>query len=245
MTLIVTVARHVEARLQELGFNQTTTIENPVDVERFCPRGKDTRLLRELSIDDDRVVMLHVSKLAAVKRPLDIVAAARIAVRQDPRIVCVVIGEGAALIDMKKRCRDGQLSDYFRFAPWVAHQDVASYMNIADIVVMPSESEGQSLVCLEAQACGRLVLASDIPGAREIIKDGETGILFGVGSVSEFAEKMLHAARHPELRSLIGSSAREAVLIHSHVHVARRYSDAMRPLISRSGVGRHRVAGRL
>jgi glycosyltransferase involved in cell wall biosynthesis len=52
------------------------------------------------------------------------------------------------------------------------------YINLADIVVMPSAAETQALVYLETQACARLLLASDIPGAREVIVDGETGLLF-------------------------------------------------------------------
>jgi glycosyltransferase involved in cell wall biosynthesis len=58
---------------------------------------------------------------------------------------------------------------------------VPDYINLADVVVMPSEREGQSLVYLEAQACGKLIVASDIPAAREVITDGETGLLFERG----------------------------------------------------------------
>jgi glycosyltransferase involved in cell wall biosynthesis len=43
---------------------------------------------------------------------------------------------------------------------------------------MPSDSETQALVYLEAQACARVLLASDVPGAREVMTDGETGLLF-------------------------------------------------------------------
>jgi len=49
------------------------------------------------------------------------------------------------------------------------------YLNLADMVVMPSETEGLALVCLEAQACERVLIASDIPASREVIEEGSTG----------------------------------------------------------------------
>jgi glycosyltransferase involved in cell wall biosynthesis len=48
-------------------------------------------------------------------------------------------------------------------------------VDLADLVLLPSETEIQSLACLEAQACDRVVLASDIPADRELIADGENG----------------------------------------------------------------------
>ena len=65
-----------------------------------------------------------------------------------------------------------------RFAGWIDYARMPDYINLGDIVVMPSESEGLARVYLEAQACARVLVASDIPPAREVVTEGETGLLF-------------------------------------------------------------------
>ena len=124
-------------------------------------------------------------------------------------------------------CRSKGLLENFRFLGWVDHDRMPQYMNLADLVVMPSESEGQSLVCLEAQACGRVVLASDIAGAREVITHGETGLLFKRGQIDDIAEKILWAAENPETRAVIGRRGREAAISNAHVRIAKEYSAAL------------------
>jgi len=112
---------------------------------------------------------------------------------------------------MENACRRAGLLERFRFVGWVEHRRVADYLRLAAMVVMPSESEGQALVYLETQACGRLLLASDIPGAKEAIIDGETGLLFRKGDTTDLAAKTLFAARDENLREAIGRNARKAV----------------------------------
>jgi glycosyltransferase involved in cell wall biosynthesis len=55
---------------------------------------------------------------------------------------------------------------------------VPDYLRLADLLVLPSEHETQALVCPETQACGGVMVASDIPGSREVIEDDQTGLLF-------------------------------------------------------------------
>ena len=91
------------------------------------------------------------------------------------------------------------------------------YMNLADLVVMPSEREGLSRVYLEAQACAKTLLASDIPGAREAVTHGETGLLFRRGDIDDLTEKTLLAAGDPALRARIGRQARQYVERHHDI----------------------------
>jgi len=84
---------------------------------------------------------------------------------------------------------------------------VSTYINLADIVVMPSEGEGLARVYLETMACGRVLLASDIPAAREAVTDGVTGVLFRKGDVGDLTAKLLWLAARPALRDEIGRGA--------------------------------------
>ena len=120
------------------------------------------------------------------------------------------------------------ISERARFAGWVDYERVPDYVNVADLIVVPSESEGLARVYLEAQACARVLLASDIPPAREVIVDGETGLLFERGSIGELAAKTLLAAREPELRAQIGANARERTKGHSIEQAVATYLSIIR-----------------
>jgi glycosyltransferase involved in cell wall biosynthesis len=74
---------------------------------------------------------------------------------------------------------------------WVEYEQVPKYVNLAEIVVMPSDDENQARVYLEAQACGRVLLASDIGGAREVITDGVAVALYRKGDIEDPTHKTL------------------------------------------------------
>ena len=211
---IVFVAAHLAEPARRLGLRNLKVILNGVDLQRFSARPKDATLLRHLHIRDDRVIVVHVSNLKEVKRPLDIVGSAGQVLRRDPEIVYVIVGDGPCRATMEERCRRKGILESFRFVGWAEHERIPAYLNLADIVVMPSEDEALALVYLEAQACGRLLLASDIPAAREVVRDGQTGLLFGKGDVDELAAQTLRAAGDADLRAATGRRAREWVRIH-------------------------------
>ncbi len=212
---IVTQAQHMADGLRGLGLDTITVIPNAIDLRQFLPKPKSLSLLRELSIHNDEIVVMHVSNLKALKRPLDLVYSAERALRQNPKLVYVIVGDGQLRAAMEEACRQKRLSERFRFVGWVEYDSMPDYINLADLVIMPSEAESQARVYLETQACARLLLTSDIPAAREVVVDGETGILFRKGDIDDLTAKTLLAAGNPDLRAAIGRRALERVKCHS------------------------------
>jgi glycosyltransferase involved in cell wall biosynthesis len=221
--LIITPARHLTAGLRRLGFDRVETVPNAVDLSRFTPMPRDGGLARELRIGADDTVVLHASNLTALKRPLEIVDAATRALRRNPRLVFVIVGDGPLRAPMEEACRRKDMADRFRFAGWVGYERMPRYINLADMVVLASETEGLARVYLETQACARTLVASDIPAAREVVTDGATGLLFGTGDTEGLAARILLAAADPALRATIGRQAREAVQAHSLDHAIPAY----------------------
>lgn len=224
--LIICPARHLAARLRPFGFANVRVIWNAVDARQFAPRAKDPRLARRLALGADDVVVAHVSNLKALKRPLDVVDAARLALPRHPRLAFVIVGEGPAGAAMRAACAEQGIADRFRFAGWVDQERVADLINLADVVVMPAEDEVQARVYLETQACGRVLLASDIAAAREVVSDGETGVLFRKGDPEDLAARLLALAERPELRAAIGQRARERIAAHALPAIVAEYLDA-------------------
>lgn len=233
--LVIAQTTSVAADLARLGLERIRIIPNGVDLGRFGPMPKDERLRRTLNIEDGAVVVMHVSNLKPSKRALDIVDSARAALAANPSLVYVIVGDGLDRQAMEDACRRQGIADRFRFVGWVEYGDVAAYLNLADLVVMPSESEAQARVYLESQACGRTLIASDIPGARHVVDDGETGLLFRKGDIADLAATILRAAGDPGLRARIGSKARDRVVAHSLDGIAAAYSAAIEDILEERG----------
>jgi glycosyltransferase involved in cell wall biosynthesis len=202
-------------RLRRLRVYNVKIIPNAIDLHQFSPQPKNYALLRELAIRDDDIVVVHASNLKGLKRPMDVVHSAEKVLQQNSKLMYLIVGDGPLRETIENACRQKHISQRFRFVGWVDYDYVPDYINLADIVVMPSDDEHQARVYLETQACGRLLLASDIPGAREVIVDGETGLLFRKGDINELTAKTLLAAGNPKLRAEIGRKARERVKVHS------------------------------
>ncbi len=215
----VTSARHMQATLAELGVPGVRVIPNPVDLERFRPAPR---------APGGDVVVAHLSNLKSLKRVSDLVEAAEIALKEEPGLTFVVVGDGPCREEIEAGVADLRLQAAFRFPGWVGHEEVPGYINDADVVVMPSAGEAQALVYLETLACGRTLIASDIPAAAEVVEHGRTGLLYPTGDVPALAEAILTAARDPELRARLGREGRSSTRGHSLDRVVAAYDELLR-----------------
>lgn len=235
--LLISPARHMAEQLRSMGLN-VKVIPNAIDLATFVPTAKNPELLRELKITDGNVVVAHVSNLKPLKRPLDVVRSAKEAINQDPRLIYLIVGDGQCRQKVENLCRNERIIERFRFTGWIDYERMPDYINLADIVLMPASADTQPRVYLETQACARLLLASDIAAAREVIVDGETGLLFRCGDISDLTERTLQAAADAQLRRDIGRQAREYVMVHSVDLAVNGYLGTFADIIA----GRH-IAG--
>jgi len=96
---------------------------------------------------------------------------------------------------------------------WLGHVgDIASFWRSCHVAVLPSHREGLPVSLLEAAACGRPLVATDAPGCREIVRDGETGLTVPIENPIALAEALAHLAQSSELRARYGAAARQLVV---------------------------------
>ena len=228
---VVAVAEHLAADWRRLGLGNVRAIPNAVDVDEFAPSTKNADLQRSLDLADNDVVVLHASAFKPVKRIGDIVDAAAIASQSNARLRYVLVGDGAEHPAILETCARRGLTGRFRFPGWVQRRQVIDYLNLADMLIQPSESEAMSLVVLEAQACGKLVVASDIPASRELIRDGQTGLLFPIGDVAGLAAAILRAADDHGLRARVGDAARREAQGRTPKKMIDRYAAALEEIV--------------
>ena len=230
---IVTVAQHFLPGLARLGFDRVSCIENGVDLRAFAPAPRNPALARQLSIAESDFVFLFAGQIKPIKRPLDIVHAAALALERRADLMFLIVGEGVLRDVLEATAREYGIASRFRLVSFVDNAVMPDYMNLADAVVMPSDREGCSRVYLEAQACEKTLIASDIAGAREVVVHGETGLLAGRGDVEDLAAKMLMAASNARLRSHIGTCGRLSVERHHDIDTAvERYLQLLKSIVA-------------
>jgi glycosyltransferase involved in cell wall biosynthesis len=90
--------------------------------------------------------------------------------------------------------------------------DIVSFWSKAHVAVLPSRREGLPLSLMEAAACGRAMIASDVPGCREIVIHDQTGLLFPVDNALALADAMCRLAGDQSLRARYAKAARKLVI---------------------------------
>jgi PEP-CTERM/exosortase A-associated glycosyltransferase len=177
---------------------RVTVIPNAVDVEGFEPGGQpDPALKARLGLGDAPVVGFIGSFYAY--EGLDLLLAALPALLQArPELRLLLVGGGPQEAALHAQAKALGVADKVVFAGRVAHAEVKRYYDLVDVLAYPRHSMRLTelvtpLKPLEAMAQGRLFVASDVGGHRELVRDGETGFLFQAGSTEALAAAVLQA----------------------------------------------------
>lgn len=231
---LVAVAPYLAAILTRLGTPPTHVVPNGADPDRFRPSSQDPALRAALGLAPRDVVVGHVSALAADKRPLDVIASALRVLAATGDVRYLIVGDGPLRAEMTAATRAAGVADRVRFAGAVPHADVPRHLALCDVVVLPSERHGVPLLAYrEAQACGLPVVTTDIPGARDVIVDSETGVLCPVGDVAALAAATLRLVHDAELRLRLGRAARACNAAWSVDGWVDGYERALRDTVAR------------
>jgi len=176
--------------LRERGVESALTVV-PTGIDRAAFSGGDAEAgRRRLGIDPQARVIGHVGRLAEEKN-LDYLARAMIAAaRQDPAVVCLVVGDGPAGAEFDARFAAAGLADRLVRPGAMALPALADAYAVMDVFAFASLTETQGLVLAEAMTAGVPVVALDAPGAREVV-DGDNGRLLPHEAPAEaFAEAL-------------------------------------------------------
>ena len=160
------------------------------------------------------VAVAVVGRMLRSKGVLDAVAAVR-ALRADGLNIELLLA-GAADPDSRDSLSDGELATLAREpgVEWLGHvADVRDVWRRAAIALLPSSyGEGVPKSLLEAASCARPIIASDMPGCREVVAAGETGLLVPAGDVAALAAAIAALVRDPVLRRRMGAAGRARVV---------------------------------
>lgn len=215
---VTTICDGLRGDLLQRGIapEKITVIPNAVDIDHFSAHGgRDALLARELQLDGKMVLGFIGSFYAYEGLALLLHALPRM-LQSSPLVRVLLVGGGPMEADLKLQAQRLGIEDKVVFTGRVPHEQVQRYYDLIDVLVYPRlmmrlTNLVTPLKPLEAMAQGRLLVASDVGGHRELIRDGHTGVLFKSGSIESLASQVLGLLASPERWSDMRRAAREFV----------------------------------
>jgi PEP-CTERM/exosortase A-associated glycosyltransferase len=179
-----------------IAAERITVIPNAVDIEKFSLGGRvNESLQHKLGLEGTKVLGFIGSFYAYEGLSLLLAAMPQMLARE-PSLRLLLVGGGQEEARLASLARSLGVESKVIFAGRVPHQQVDDYYNLIDLLVYPRlpirlTELVTPLKPLEAMAQGRLLVASDVGGHRELIRDAETGFLFRAGDVNALAAKVM------------------------------------------------------
>src|SRR5829696_2916175 len=194
-----------QATIETFDFDDVEVIPNFICGCHYR-RQPDSPLRDEIAPNGERL-LVHVSNFRAVKRPVDCVEILARVRKQGVNARLVMVGDGPERSAVAYRGETLNVADHVTFVGKQAN--IADYLGVADVFLLPSELESFGLAALEAQACEVPVVATRIGGIPEVISEGETGYLIDVGDVEKMSEDTLRLLDDEDMRRAFGEKGRE------------------------------------
>jgi phosphatidylinositol alpha-1,6-mannosyltransferase len=210
---VVAVSRHTAILLREAGVSAPVTIMmHGCDTDFFRPRRhQGAAIRRRYGIDEDCPVLLTVARLVDRKGHATIIEALR---RLAFKPHWLVVGDGPIRAHLVRSIAAAGLAGRVTLTGQVSDHELPALYNACDAFVLVAgerslggrlDSEGFGLVFLEAAACGKPVIGSDVSGCRDAIADGETGMLVPPDDPSALAAAISALLRDPDAAAAMGA----------------------------------------
>ena len=226
-------------------------ISNGVDTNRFHPDPKTDRsaVRRKYNLSPDRTLFLYVGRLDGEKRLDTLLDAVSLLPRADLQLA--IAGYGLSEQALRRQMQALGLEGRVTFLGFARPEDLPSLYNSADIFVMPSPEELQSIATLEAMACGKPILAADARALPELVEPGVNGYLFQACNAEDTAHRMEQIMNEREKWAAMGQASYNLVQRHSlqntinhfeehyktvmeKIHMERKKSTATRKIANKS-----------
>lgn len=141
--------------------------------------------------------------------------------REVPELVVLCAGEGPHRAALERQAAARGLAAHVRFLGQRA--DVPALYALSALAVLPSLAESFGFAALEAMSLGRAVVASRAGGLPEVVADGETGLLTGVGDAAALAAALTTLLRDPARREAMGAAGRARAALFTSERMVRGY----------------------
>ena len=239
---VTTICEGLREEILDRGIpaDRVTVVPNAVDVREFSFRtAPDPALRARLGLDDCRVVGFAGSFYGYEGLDLLLDAMALLAPKW-PALRALLIGGGPQESALRAQAGVLGLADRVVFAGRVPHRDVQRYYELIDVLAYPRRRMRLTEIVtplkpLEAMAQGKMLVASDVGGHRELVRDNETGFLFKADDVQALAQSLERVLSDDKPWARIAEQARRFVETErTWARSARRYHAVYTSLVDRA-----------
>lgn len=164
--------------------------------------------LKSLNISKDEILIVTASRISEVKGlPFLLNAIADLKDKINVPFKYIMIGTGPDLEDLKEQAEQLNIEEYVLFIGY--QKNIAAWLDVADIFALPSLSEYHSIALLEAMRSGTAIIATDVGGNSESIRDKKEGILIPAKNVDQLSKGLLELIENKDLRIKYALAAKE------------------------------------
>jgi glycosyltransferase involved in cell wall biosynthesis len=199
-TPVVAISESTRRELLSNGFPRENIFLVPCAVNHSAYRQLDEE-------DRSQPLIGYVGRIKKYKSVDHLLLALAIVLKEMPEIKLNIIGEGDGRPAFQKLAHELRLEHAVTFTGFLPLEEKVKLLNRMKLVVNTSAKEGWGLTVTEANACGAPAIASDVPGLRDAVIDGETGLLYEYGNIEQLAEKILLVLRDTNLQKRLSASA--------------------------------------
>ncbi len=187
-----------------------TTIYSGMAVEPFLDADAHRARVRgELGYTDRHVVIGKIARLFHLKGHEYLIAAAGRVVEACPDVRFLLVGDGVLREALQRQIHQAGLDDYFQCTGLVPPARIPELLGAMDALAHVSLREGLARALPQALIAGKPVVSYDVDGAREVVRDGETGFLLPPRSIEPLAAALVRLASDAALRQRLGRQGRE------------------------------------
>jgi glycosyltransferase involved in cell wall biosynthesis len=201
---------------------KVVTCQGGIELERFNPVHDVAEAKRKLGLDPTLPVVGTVGRLSEEKGHTYFISAAAEVIQQRP-VNFLLVGTGPLETQLKEQAKRLGLEDHFHFAGFQSNP--IPYIEAMDLTVMSSLNEAQGLALLEFMAMGKAPVVTDLPSFKEIVTDGQNGLVVASASGSALASGILKLLGDTALREQMAQAALEKV--RQQFSIQRMVNDLM------------------
>jgi len=195
-------------------------ISNSINLNLFRPL--KNRLALKKKYDIRKKAVLIFGRIA-VEKNLDFALDIFADVLQQADAELIVVGEGPYKYTLEQKVREKRITQAVHFFGLLRDESLVEAMNAADVYLITSTSETQSMTTIQAMACGLPVVGANAGGLPEYIQDNKTGFIVNPGKKLVFVKKIIHLLTDENLAQKFGDAGRHSVMAFSPEQITKKF----------------------